>query len=62
MKKLSRGFIKWIYPILIGVSLSADFTGQQAKKLFPEAFGQGDDTLSSAWKDVGRYIRQALGQ
>lgn len=60
MKKKVRRFYKRFRPFIEGISLSCDYTGRHAVRLYPDAFGQGEDALTSAWIDVGKHMQQAM--
>jgi len=49
----------WHY-FLIGYATIFDFTGHQARRMFPDAFGYGENTVTVSWKSVGDQIRKSM--
>ncbi len=45
---------------LNGYATIFDFTGHQARRMFPNAFGYGDDTVTVSWKSIGDQIRESM--
>jgi hypothetical protein len=45
---------------LKGFATIFDFTGHQVRRMFPDAFGYGEDTVTVSWKSVGEQIRKSM--
>lgn len=58
-KRWKRNRHIWHY-ILKGYAIIFDFTGHQARRMFPDDFGYGDDTITASWKSVGDQIRKSM--
>lgn len=61
MKKLAYRLKRRFSATLVGMSLTVDFSGDVAKRLFPDSFGDGPSTIRLAFREAGNSLRKAMG-